>query len=116
LKWVVPNIRVKVVDKRSKYYLKKVVVTELLSDREFECFYVDDRGHKVFLRELREKDLQSSVPRVGETVLILRGNHCGEQAVVFQREKKSERVVVQTVGELELVDLSEDDVAEYVEF
>lgn len=27
LKWVVPSIKVKVVDKSSKYYLKKVIVT-----------------------------------------------------------------------------------------
>jgi len=100
LKWVVPNIRVKIVDKYSKYYLKKVVITELLSDREFECLYIDDQNHKIFLRELREKDLQTSVPRVGENAIILRGNHCGEHAVIFQREKKSEKLIVQTVGEL----------------
>lgn len=33
LKWIVPNIRVKIVDKNSKYYLKKVVVNEVLNEK-----------------------------------------------------------------------------------
>jgi hypothetical protein len=97
---VIPNIRVKVVDKNSKYYLKKVLITELLSDREFECLYVNDQGHKIFLREFREKDLQTSVPRVGGNGIILRGNNCGEHCVIFERDKKGEKLIVQTVGEL----------------
>ena len=32
---MVPNIRLKIVDKKSKYYLKKVIVTEVPSAKEF---------------------------------------------------------------------------------
>lgn len=31
LKWIVPNIRVKIIDKHSKFYLKKVLVSEVLN-------------------------------------------------------------------------------------
>jgi ribosomal protein L24 len=54
----------------------------------------------VYLRELREKHLQTVIPKVGERVLILSGSHRGEKGRVMQREKNKERVVVQTEEEL----------------
>jgi ribosomal protein L24 len=62
------------------------------------------------IRDLREKDVQTIVPKPGETVLILKGSHHGQKGQVFQRDKKKEKVTVQTFNELELVNLSEDDV------
>lgn len=99
LKWIVPGIRVKIVDKSSSLYLKKVVVTDLISDREFECLYEGESGNKL-IRDLREKDVQTVVPKPGQLILILRGSHQGEKARIFQRDKKSEKLVVQTINEL----------------
>ena len=53
LKWMVPNIRVKIIDKKSKYYLKKVLVTEVPSAKEFECLYRDEQGQKHHIHDLR---------------------------------------------------------------
>jgi len=33
LKWVIPGLRLKIVDKNSSLYLKKVIVHDLISDR-----------------------------------------------------------------------------------
>jgi ribosomal protein S4E len=97
---VIPNIRVKIVDKKSKYYLKKVVVTEVLNEREFECIYRDEQGQKLFLKDLREKDIQTVVPKPGGDVVIVRGSHAGEKGKVLKAEKQTEKVVVQTETEL----------------
>lgn len=105
----------KVVEKKSKYYLKKVVVTELLSEREFECLYVEEGGRKQFLKELGERDVQSVVAGVGGEVVVVKGAHLGERGRVVAREKKREKVVVQTHSELELLTLDEDEVCEYVD-
>ena len=50
---MVPNIRVKIIDKKSKYYLKKVLVTEVPSAKEFECLYRDEQGQKHHIHDLR---------------------------------------------------------------
>ena len=65
-------MRIKIVDKNSKFYLKKVVVVDMLDEREFECLYEGEEG-KSMIRNLREKDVQTIVPKVGENVLILSG-------------------------------------------
>lgn len=44
MKWIRPNIRIKITDKKSRHYLKKAVVTEVLSDKEFECLYQNEQG------------------------------------------------------------------------
>ena len=33
LKWVVPGLRLKITNNKSPYYLKKVIVNDLISDR-----------------------------------------------------------------------------------
>lgn len=35
IKWILPQIRVKVIDPKSQYYLKKLVVCDVLTDRDF---------------------------------------------------------------------------------
>ena len=60
--------------------------------------------------------MQTVLPKVGQTVMIVRGSHHGGKATLMQRDKKKEQVVVQTQSELELVTVGEDDVSEFVEF
>jgi len=40
------------VDKLSPYYLKKIVVSELISERDFECIFVSETGEKKYLKDL----------------------------------------------------------------
>ena len=93
LKWVVPQIKIKVVDTKSPFYLKKFIVTELLSDREFECR--DETGKTI--NDLSEKMIQTCIPKQGGPVLILRGNHTGEKGVILERKKNKGKVTVQTI-------------------
>ena len=50
------------------------------------------------MRDLREKDIQTVVPKPGGVVLIVRGSAQGERARVHDREKRREKVLVQTLG------------------
>ena len=72
LKWILPHIRVKVIDRNSDLYLQKVIVTEILNDRQFECRDETGKVHS----NLVEKDVQTVVPKVG-IVMILKGIHKG---------------------------------------
>ena len=49
------------------------------------------------IRDLREKDVQTVVPKPGGVVLILKGVHQGEKGRVYQRDKQKEKIVVQTL-------------------
>lgn len=44
-------------------------------------------------------------------MLIVRGEHMGAKASVMERKKSKGKIVVQTVEELEIIKLSEDDVS-----
>lgn len=43
--------------------------------------------------------------------MIVRGSHSGEKAKVVKTDKKTEKVVVETQSELEVLMLDEDDVS-----
>lgn len=109
LRWVLPGITVKIVDKKSPYYLQKVKVVEITGDRSFECL-ADDRK---ILKDLRQKDIQTVIPPSDSLVIIVRGEHRGTRAKVKQRWKEEHEVMVQTVEELEIIKLPQDDVCAY---
>lgn len=62
-------------------------MTDLISDREFECLYEGESGNKL-IRDLREKDVQTVVPKPGGFVRILKGIHQGEKGKIYQRDKQ----------------------------
>lgn len=33
MKWIVPQIRIKIIDPKSEHYLKKVIVTDLITNK-----------------------------------------------------------------------------------
>ena len=78
-----PQIKIKIIDSKSPFYLKKLIVTELLSDREFECR--DEAGRTI--NDLNEKMIQTCIPKEGGSVVILRGSHSGEKGVILERKK-----------------------------
>jgi len=46
---------------------------------------------------------------------VLKGSHKGEKGKVLERNKKAEKVIIQTFSELEIITVSEDDISEYIE-
>lgn len=57
---------------------------------------------------------RSAVPERGGTVLILRGAHRLRRGMLLERRSEDARAVVQLAGDLRVVEVSFDDVAEWV--
>lgn len=54
------------------------------------------------------------MPKAGGTVLVLRGAHRMRRGRLLERHSSDARAVVQLSGDLQVVELSFDDVAEWV--
>ena len=114
LKWVSPGIMVKVISKKvrdGRLYEKKVFIHDLLDEYTFSA--LDEKGNTI--DELREKDIETVMPKVNGLVKILFGDHKDKIAVLLERDKKKNRVLVQFVDTMELEECTQDDCSTYVE-
>ncbi|KNC50878.1 G patch domain and KOW motifs-containing protein [Thecamonas trahens ATCC 50062] len=115
--WLVPNIRVRIISKRSfhngKYYNCKATILDVVAHKVASL--VLDTG-KV-LDNVRQSVLETIVPRsVGSPLRIVRGQHAGAKARLLERSSSKSRVVVQLDDdETVALDLKFDDVAAIAE-
>jgi ribosomal protein S4E len=63
--------------------------------------------------EVAERDIETVIPKAGERVMVLFGEHRGQVGKILQKQADKEVVIVQLEEDLDLVTLSFDDVAEY---
>jgi len=77
--WLRKNIMVKIVSKSlgEKYYKQKGFVKEIIDD--YCGIIVTNTGAKI---KLDEKHLETVIPAIGRNVVILKGRHKGEEAVL----------------------------------
>lgn len=111
--WLCENIKVRVVDKdvaRGRLYLKKAVVLSLLGGGSCAA-RMCDTGHVE--EGLRASQLETVVPKKpGCPLIILRGSRRGRHARLL--DKRFEAAAVQLTDDMEVVNVSLDDIAEYV--
>jgi G patch domain/KOW motif-containing protein len=108
--WLREGIRVKVVSKSvggQRAYLQKGTVLDVYA-RGRASVRLDDG---TVLDEVGERHVESIVPAVGGSCVVLLGPHRGQAAVLMQRLADMQRVVVQLGEDLEVVELDMDDVA-----
>ena len=113
LKWVVPNIRVRIVSKKAnngKYYNMKVTVTDILDVSTFSV--LTSKGDSI--NTLREKDIETLLPDLEKSVMVVRGANKGKIATLKVRDKTKNRVIVQYAENFEYDEMTQDDVCEYV--
>jgi G patch domain/KOW motif-containing protein len=112
--WLVPNIRVKIIDKRlqgGRLYLKKGVIVDVKAPTVCDV-YVD--GTRESVLELRQRQLETVVPSAeGTAVAVLAGPHAGRRGRLLQRNTATGLVAVQFAADLSVHRLSLDDVAEW---
>lgn len=100
LKWVTEGILVRVVSKKAfsgKLYNCVLPVSTVLSETTFEVF---SREHNRHITELREKDVETALPRSKDiekatgnrTVIIVRGRYRGASGTVNSIDKKRDKV------------------------
>jgi hypothetical protein len=107
LKWVLPNIMVRIISKNSKYYNTKCIVVDLLDTKSFSLLMLED---KTIQSEFNERDLETVIPQLNENVIILAGKNRGEIGKLIYREKKFNKVSVQLSNDLSIENYSQDDV------
>lgn len=112
--WLLPGIRVKVVDKnafKGRVYLKKGTIIDVVSPTVCDI-YIDD--FKEIFQHISQKQLETSVPRQkGAPIMVVAGKYKQRLGQLLHRSKHSEYVAVQVHDEDDVQKLHLDDVAEY---
>jgi hypothetical protein len=91
----------------SRAYLQKGTVLDVYA-RGRASVRLDDNS---VLDEVNERHVETIVPAVGGSCLVLMGEHRGQQAVLMEKHREDQRVVVQLSEELEMVELDMDSIA-----
>jgi G patch domain/KOW motif-containing protein len=108
--WLREGIRVKIVSKSvggARAYLQKGTVLDVYA-RGRASVRLDDNS---VLDEVNERHVETIVPAVGGACLVLLGEHRGQHAVLMEKHREDQRVVVQLSEELEMVELDMDSIA-----
>ena len=109
--WVRRGLRVRLIDKKSKYYKEKVIVNDVISPDRIECITTSGR----VLDDIDPYDVESVIPRDEYSVLmIVRGSEFkGKLCELLKKDSKRELVAVRLLPEKEeVLKLSYDDVCE----
>ena len=108
--WLREGIRVKIVSKSigsGRAYLMKSTVLDVYT--QGVCSVRLDDG--TVLEAVKERHVETIIPGVGGSCLVLLGAYAGQQAVVLEKKNDAQRVVVQLSEELEVVELGMDSIA-----
>jgi len=91
--WVRPRLRVRIIDKKSKYYKEKVVVNDVISHDTIECITPSGK----ILDNVDPYDVETVIPKNEDSlVLIVNTKHQGKVAKLLGKDAKKEMVTVQT--------------------
>jgi G patch domain/KOW motif-containing protein len=112
--WVAPLIRVRLLDKKASggaLYLKKAVVVDVHPGGVCDL-RVEGSGQLV---TLPQRQLETVVPKeAGASVLVVAGKHRGRRGRVLQSSTSKGAVAVQLSGDMVVVQMVLDDVAQYM--
>lgn len=112
LKWVRPGIRVRVISKKSRakaHYNKKLTVTDVNDRYTFAA--LTEEG--ITVDSLREKDIETVMPRTGERAMVLGGKQAGEIGLLIERNAKKDFCLLQ-MEDMAVIKVSQNDCAAYI--
>jgi hypothetical protein len=108
LKWVLPGLKIKIRSKNAhngSLYNCKGIVEDVIDSFRFSV-----RVGKKIVDDLREKDVQTCVPRVGEMARLVKGPGKGDVCKVIEKGKGW--VLIQIMEEIEKV--KENDICDFL--
>jgi G patch domain/KOW motif-containing protein len=113
--WVASLIRVRIVDKRmggGKLYLKKGTVMDVRPDGSCDV-RLEEEGRGVVT--VHQDQLETVVPKEpGAGVMVVAGEHRGRRGRLLQANKSSGAAALQLLGDMQVVRLMLDDVAQFM--
>lgn len=110
--WLMSGIRVRVISSKlagDRFNFTKGWVVDVQA-AGVACVRLDDG--KV-IQEAKQKYLETVLPKCGELCLVVRGKNKGQSATLLDRNKETEIATVQLTEELDVVEVSMDDIAAY---
>ena len=107
--WIKPNIIVRIIDEKSKYYNTKAKVEDIISDDTFSLLMNDNTLNN----EFTEDDCETYIPKLNENVLILSGEYENKKGKLIFRDKNKDIVNVLLCDDLITGTLSQDDICAY---
>eukprot|EP00977_Amphora_coffeiformis_P007359 scaffold1593_cov156-Amphora_coffeaeformis.AAC.8 len=110
--WAIPNIRVRVVTEKlgRKYFKEKGVVVDVTS--KGATLRLDRSG--TVLDRVPEDYLETALPKPGGKAIVLAGRNKYAKGKLLERNSKSGKGAIQIFEDLSVLNLSLDDLAEYV--
>jgi G patch domain/KOW motif-containing protein len=113
--WVASLIRIRIVDKRiggGKLYLKKGTVMDVRPDGSCDV-RLEEEGRGVVT--VHQDQLETVVPKEpGAGVMVVAGEHRGRRGRLLQANKSSGAAALQLLGDMQVVRLMLDDVAQFM--
>ena len=106
IKWIKPNIIIRIINENSKYYNTKAKVEDIISEDTFSLLMNDNTLNYDFT----EDNCETYIPKLNEIVLILNGEYENKKGKLIFRDKKKDIVNVLLCDELISVSLSQDDI------
>ena len=91
--WLMEGIRVRVISKTDAH-LKKGVVLKVRNSKEASVQLDHSGGLKIVM----QRELETVLPSVGKECLVLCGPHRGQKALLIEKNKAEESVLVQVDG------------------
>jgi len=97
--WVRPKLRVRIIDRKSKYYKEKVEVNDVISA---ELIQVVTNSGKIV--EIDPEDVETVIPKEDfAKVMIVRKEHKGQIAEILRKDSRNEKVTVRILPDKEEV-------------
>ena len=115
--WLMEGIRVRVAKRSHEHFRKKGLVLDVVRDAHQDLCALLQLDNDALLSDpgLKEKHLETVLPKDGGRLKILRGPHRGKDATLHSRDKQKQTAIVQ-LDDLDdqFMTFSLDDVAEFV--
>jgi G patch domain/KOW motif-containing protein len=111
-RWLIPNIRVRVVTKKlsSRQYKQKGIVLDVTHGGAYATLQMNDGQ---ILDRVPERYLETALPKVGGNAIVLTGKHRLQKGKLLERSSDSGKGVIQVFEDMNVVKLSLDDMAEW---
>jgi type II secretory pathway pseudopilin PulG len=108
--WLIPNIRVRVISSRygDTTYKQKGVVVDVT--RKGVATLTMGNGQVI---NVAERHLETALPKVGGSSIVLSGNHRFSKGRLLERDSKKNRGSIQVFEDMSIVTTSLDDMAEW---
>lgn len=109
VKWVMPHLVVRVVSQKAhggKLYNTKVQIQDVIDHENISVLTETNQLYE----GLREKDLETVMPRMEENVRVVKGEHRGTTGRLMERNKKENKVrLMLNNSTFDIVEMSQDD-------